>query len=363
MQDYYDILGVSRDASSDEIKKAFRRLARDTHPDANPDDPGAEARFREIAEAYEVLSDARRRAAYDRGEQFAAGDLFSNFAGLDEILSQFFGGGFGFGGGRGGPSRGRDMAVRVEISLAEAAAGVEQELSFVAPTTCSVCAGSGSEPGHDLVTCPRCSGRGQVQVQRNTLLGSMMTVTQCSACSGRGQLVEEACHECRGAGRVQGEQQLSVDIPAGVDTGTRLRLTGRGGAGELHAPAGDLYVEILIAPDERFERHDEDLLHKVRLGIAEASLGRSIEVPLIDGGTYEMDVPAGTQPGSIFRLAREGMPKLRRRGRGDLLVEIEVVVPSSVSAEEEELLRRLAELRDEEPGEPSRQRQRRRRAR
>lgn len=349
MGDYYDVLGVSRDATAEEIKKAFRRLARDTHPDANPDDPQAEARFREIAEAYEVLSDPNRRAAYDRGEQFGAGDLFSSFAGLDEILQQFFGGSFGFGGAGRRVQRGRDVAVRVELSLAEAATGVSREVSFGAAATCEVCNGRGAEPGHDPVRCPTCVGRGQVQVQRNTLLGSMMTVTQCTTCRGRGEIVEEACHRCRGAGRIQEEQTLTVEIPAGVDSGTRLRLPGRGGAGEPGAPPGDLYVEMLVNPDARFIRHGEELTHRVRLGMAEAALGKQIEVPLIDGGSYDLDVPAGTQPGSVFRIPREGMPRLRRRGRGDLLVEVEVEVPTRVSAEEEELLRRLAELRDERP--------------
>lgn len=357
MQDYYDVLGVSSDASADEIKKTFRNLARDTHPDANPDDPEAEVRFREIAEAYEVLSDPERRAAYDRGEQFAAGDLFSNFAGLDEILQQFFGGGVGFSGSRQGARRGRDVVVRIDVTLAEAASGVSREVSFSAASRCPVCDGSGSEPGHDPVRCPTCAGRGQVQVQRNTLLGSMMTVAQCSTCRGRGELIEEPCHRCRGAGRVQDQQQLTVEIPAGVDSGTRLRLTGRGAAGEMNAPAGDLYVEMLIAPDERFTRHGEELVHRVSLGIAEAALGRAITVPLVDGDTYDLDVPAGTQPGSVFRIPREGMPRLQRRGRGDLLVEVEVEVPTKVSDEEEELLRRLAEIRDERP-EPAKRRRR-----
>jgi molecular chaperone DnaJ len=337
MQDYYDVLGV------------FRKLARETHPDANPNDPEAEARFREIAEAYEVLSDSNRRAAYDRGEHFAPGDLFSNFGGLDEILQQFFGGGFGFGGGGRRVQRGRDVGVRVDLTLAEAASGVSREVSFSAPATCPVCDGSGAEPGHDPIACPTCHGHGQVQVQRNTLLGSMMTVAQCSTCGGRGNVVEDPCHECRGAGRLQQEHQFTVEIPAGVDSGTRLRLSGRGGAGEIGAPPGDLYVEMLIEPDERFIRHGVDLTHRVSIGIAEAALGKAITVPLVDGGTQEMELPAGTQPGSVFRIPREGMPRLRRRGRGDLLVEVEVVVPTQVSAEEEDLLRRLAEIRAEKP--------------
>jgi molecular chaperone DnaJ len=356
MQDYYDVLGVSRDASAADIKKAFRSLARDTHPDANPDDSEAEARFREIAEAYEVLSDSDRRAAYDRGEHFAPGDLFSNFGGLDDILQQFFGGGFGFGGARQTIQRGRDLAVRVNLTLAEAATGVSREVSFVAPVLCSVCHGSGSEPGHDHVRCPTCAGRGQVQVQRNTLLGAMMTVAQCSTCQGRGEIIEDPCHECRGAGRVQDEYNLTVEIPAGVDSGTRLRLVGRGGVGEVSAPPGDLYVEMLIEPDERFIRNGVDLTHQIRLGIAEAALGKMITVPLVDGDTLEMEVPAGTQPGSMFRIPRQGMPRLRRRGRGDLVVEVEVEVPTDVSVEEEELLRKLAELRGEQPEQAKRRR-------
>lgn len=354
MEDYYDVLGVSRDASAEEIKKAFRRLARETHPDANPGDREAEARFREIAEAYEVLSDPNRRAAYDRGEHFAAGDLFSSFAGLDEILQQFFGGGFGFGGTRGSARRGRDVAARVELTLAEAAAGTSRDVTFVAPATCPRCHGSGSEPGHDPVRCPTCAGRGQVQVQRNTLLGSMMTVTQCSTCRGSGELIDEPCSQCRGAGRVEEEHELTVEIPAGVDSGTRLRLSGRGGAGERGAPAGDLYVEMLVQPDERFIRRGEDLIHRVKLGLSEASLGKEIAVPLVDGETHDMQIPAGTQPGTVMRVPRQGMPRLRGRGRGDLLVEIDVDVPEKLSREQEDLLREFAQARGEDPAPPKR---------
>ena len=357
MRDYYDILGIARAATAEDIKKAFRRLARDSHPDANPDDPDAEARFREIAEAYEVLSDEPRRAAYDRGEHFAAGDLFSSFAGLDDILQQFFGG--GFGGSRSGARRGRDVGVRVDLTLAEAATGVSREISFTTAGRCPVCDGSGSEPGHDLVRCPTCDGRGQVQVQRNTLLGSMMTVAQCSTCRGRGQIIEEACRECRGAGRVHDEQHLAVEIPPGVDTGTRLRLSGRGEVGELNAPPGDLYVEMRVEPDERFERRGEELWHSVRLGIAEAALGKELKVPLVDGGSHLLEIPAGTQPSSLFRISREGMPRLQRRGRGDLVVEVTVHVPERLTGEEEDLLRSFAALRDEDPG-PSGKRRRRR---
>jgi molecular chaperone DnaJ len=364
MKDYYETLGVARDASQDDIKKAFRRLARDTHPDANPNDPAAEARFREVAEAYEVLSDPQRRARYDRGEQVGAGDLFSSFAGLDEILQQFFGGGGfggfgGFGGARPGPRRGSDLAMGVELTLAEAATGVSRDLEFVAPARCSVCAGTGAEPGHDPVACPTCGGRGQVQVQRNTFLGAMMTVTQCSACSGRGQIIEQQCHACRGVGLVEEDRTLAVEIPAGVDDGTRLRLSGRGGAGEAGAPPGDLYVEVRVASDPRFERRGDDLFHRVQLGMAEAALGVELEIPLVDGGSTEIDVPRGTQPGTVYRLSKEGMPRLRRRGRGDLLVEIDVAIPEKLTPEEEDVLRRFAELHGEQPAEAKRRRRRR----
>ena len=359
MRDYYEILGVQRDASSEEIKKAFRHLARETHPDSNPDDPSAEERFREIAEAYEVLSDSRRRDAYDRGEEFGTNDLFSSFAGLDEILQQFFGGGFGFGGARSGMRRGKDVGVRVDLSLAEASTGVSKEIAYSSASRCPICNGNGSEPGHDLVTCPTCGGRGQLQVQRNTMLGPMVTVAQCATCRGRGSLIEEPCHECRGDGRTRQEHQITVEIPSGVDTGTRLRLSGRGEVGELNTSPGDLYVEMRIEPDQRFERRGEELWHIIEVGIAEAVLGKDVKIPLVDGGSRLLEIPSGTQPGSRFRIAKEGMPRLQRRGRGDLVVEVEVVIPLDVSAEEEDLLRRYAESRDEEPSPKYRRRRRR----
>lgn len=349
MRDYYDILGVARDASSDEIKKRFRQLARDTHPDANPGDPAAEEHFREIAEAYEVLSDPSKRERYDRGDTFG-GDLFSQFAGLDEILQQFFGGaGFGFGGARRGPARGPDVGVTVELSLEDAAEGVERSLEFAAAAICAECVGSGAAPGTSPTRCETCRGVGQVQVNRNTFLGSMMTVSPCPTCRGAGQTIEEPCPVCRGAGRVDELKSLTVEIPAGVDDGTRLRLAGKGGAGERGATPGDLFVQIHVAPDERFQRLGDDLHHRLRLGLSEATLGAAVAVPLLGGEDTEVDIPAGTQPGTVFRLARHGMPRLRRRGRGDMLVEVEVVVPIDLTPEQEEALRRYGDLRGEQP--------------
>jgi molecular chaperone DnaJ len=357
VKDYYQVLDVSRSADADEIKAAFRRLARETHPDANPDDPTAEARFREIAEAYEVLSDPQRRARYDRGEVIGGEDLFSQFGGLDDILEQFFGAtfsGFGFGGRGRRSRRGPDMAVAVRLDLAEAASGVTREVSFKAPGSCPNCGGSGSEPGYSPVTCPTCSGQGAVQVARNTMLGRMMTVAECSTCHGSGQLVEHRCAECAGQGLVTLDRSLTVDVPAGVEDGTRLRLSGRGGAGERGAPAGDVYIEVRVEADERFQRDGSDLHYRATVGITEAVFGTDLEIPLVDGEIEELVLPSGTQPETVFRLPKKGMPRLQRRGRGDLFVHIDLDVPDDLTEEQEEILRRYGELREEQPAKPKR---------
>jgi molecular chaperone DnaJ len=345
--DYYEILGVGRDAGPDEIKKAFRRLARDSHPDANPGDPAAEARFREIAEAYEVLSDPERRAAYDRGDRI--GDLFSSFAGVEDLLSRFFGGGFGFGGGMGGVATGRDVGVEVTVTLAEAATGVSREVSFRAPATCRVCAGSGSKPGVDLATCERCGGQGSLRVTRQTILGAAMSIVPCDRCRGRGKVIVEACEHCRGRGSLTEDVTLTVEVPAGIDDGTRMRIPGRGAAGEPGGRSGDLYVDIRVDPDPRFVRHGADLVHRVRIGMAAAALGSEVALPTVDGSTETITVPPGTQPGTVFRLTRRGMPRLRGRGRGDLLVEVIVEVPTALSREQEAALRAFADTLDGAP--------------
>jgi molecular chaperone DnaJ len=357
VKDYYQVLGVSRDAGSDEIKSAFRSLARETHPDANPGDPTAEARFREIAEAYEVLSDPQRRARYDRGEVIGGEDLFSQFGGLDDILQQFFGatfGGFGSGGRTQRSRRGPDLAVTVVLELAEAASGVTREVSFKAPGKCTNCGGSGAAPGHSPVTCPACNGQGAVQVARNTMLGRMMTLAQCSTCRGSGQLIEHRCAECAGQGLVTVDRSLTVDVPPGVEDGTRLRLSGRGGAGERGAPAGDVYIEVRVEGDDRFQRDGSDLHYRADVGITEAVFGTALEIPLVDGKVEELVVPSGTQPETVFRLPKRGMPRLQRRGKGDLFVHIEVAIPDDLSAEQEETLRRYGELREEQPAQPKR---------
>jgi len=353
MTDYYEVLGVGRDATPEEIKKAFRTLARETHPDANPGDAEAEHRFREVAEAYEVLSDPQKRARYDRGETFGGQDLFSQFGGLEDILNQFFGGGFGgfsgFGGNRRGPERGQDVAVRIDLELADAALGLEREVTFEAAVRCTTCDGSGSEPGHDPVTCSTCGGQGRVQAARQTFLGTMMTVADCPDCEGTGKRIDHPCHGCRGQGRIRGSRSLTVEVPPGVDTGTRLRLSGKGAAGLRNAPAGDVYVEIRVKDDDRFQRVGDDLHHRVRIGLAEATFGTEIDVPLLEGGTEHLEIPKGTQPETIYRLGKHGIPHLQRRGRGDLLVHVEVVVPTDLAEDEEDALRTYADLRGERP--------------
>ncbi len=350
--DYYQVLGVDRDAKQDEIKRAFRRLARETHPDANPDDAQAERRFREIAQAYEVLGDPQRRAAYDRGVSFDTRDLFSSFAGIDDLLNRFFGSagfGFPFGAASSGPVTGADVSRGMEISLAEAAQGVQRQVEYQAATRCATCRGSGSAPGADLEICDRCGGRGSLRMSRQTLLGTTLSIVACDRCRGRGRVVAEPCADCGGVGSSIGECSVTVDVPPGIDDGARLRLSGKGAAGEPGGRPGDLFVEVRVLPDERFERHGGDLVHRVHLGFSEAALGTSVSVPTVDGEELDIDVPSGTQPGTVFRLSRRGMPRLRRRGRGDLLVEILLDVPAKLSAEEEKTLRDYAALRGENP--------------
>ncbi len=365
--DYYQVLGVERDASPEEIKRAFRVLARQSHPDSNPDDPSAEARFRQIAQAYEVLSDPEKRRRYDRGDTIDLGDLFGgDFGGLDDILRSVFGeGGFGdaFAGGPfGGRTRprGRDILTRVPISLADAAFGTETSVSFRADRGCPTCDGDGSAPGSSRITCDTCGGAGQVRMARRSFLGTMMTVSECPDCGGIGTQVDDPCLECRGSGVVAADQEVKVEVPAGVSTGTRLRLTGRGEVAGPGAAAGDLFVEVIVGDDDRFQRDGDDLVHHVTIGLAEAALGTTVEVPLIGGGGETVDIPAGTQSGWATRIRGEGMGRLGRRGRGDLVVVADVVVPVDVTDEEEELLRRYAQLRGERPSEPSRWRRARR---
>ncbi|MEX2658894.1 MAG: molecular chaperone DnaJ [Acidimicrobiales bacterium] len=360
MADYYELLGVDRGATPEDLKRAYRRLARELHPDTNPD-PTAEERFKEIGLAYEVLADPERRRRYDTfGPEGAArgngGDPFAGFGsgGLGDIFDAFFGGGGGgggFGGGRGGqaggPPAGPDMEMAVEISFEEAVFGVTREVELRAPVHCDTCEATGAAPGTAPVTCAECQGAGQVRRVRQSILGQMVTAGPCPRCGGLGKTVSDPCPDCRGEGRRTGERSYSVDIPAGIDEGNTLRLSGRGAAGPLGGPNGDLYVHVRVRPHDRFTRDGLDLVHELHLPVTQAALGVHIAFETLDG-VEDLVVPAGTQTGRVFRLRGRGVPRVDGRARGDVLVEVVVDTPTPLNRDEEELLRQLASLRGED---------------
>ena len=348
--DYYEALGVARDASSDDIKKAFRRLARELHPDANPDSPEAEAKFKEVALAYEVLSNPERRERYDRfgpeGVGATAGD--ANFGGLGDLFDAFFGGGFG-GGSRGpsGPPRGSDLEVVVDLDLEEAVFGAQAPISVRTAVTCDVCDGVGAAEGTRPVTCYECNGSGQVRRVRQSILGQMVTAGPCTVCGGMGEVIAAPCERCRGEGRLIEERTYQVDVPAGVDNGSTLRLTGRGAVGPRRGAAGDLYVHVRVRAHDRFVRDGLDLVCDLPIAFTQAALGAHLTIDTLDG-TEDLVLPAGTQTGRVFKLRGRGVPHLGGRARGDVLVRVSVETPTRLSREEEDLLRQLAEERGED---------------
>jgi molecular chaperone DnaJ len=352
-RDYYEILGVSRTADDAEIKKAFRRLARELHPDVNKE-PDAEERFKEAAEAYEVLSDADRRATYDRygHEGLRSGGYSPNFEGFGsvaDIFEAFFGGAggglgsmFGGGGRPGGPVQGGDVAVSAEITLEQAADGAAVEVAYDAVTRCENCRGNGAEPGTPIETCPRCGGTGQLRAVSRTPFGQVVRAAVCDTCGGEGRVPQTPCHVCHGRGRQVERVKVSVDVPAGIDDGQRIRITGRGHVGEHGGPSGDLYVQIHVREDPRFVRQQDDLVTVVDVAAPLAALGTTVEVPTLDG-TTDLEVPAGIQPNETLVLRGRGMPALRGRRRGDLRVVVNVIVPRHLKREQRELLQQLAE--------------------
>ncbi len=353
--DFYEVLGVAPTATDDEIKKAFRALARRYHPDANPNDPEAAERFKEINAAYETLRDPERRRRYDMfgpdstggdpfGSQFGAGQF-----GLNDLFDAFFGGDvFGRrGGGAAAPMRGPDAETVLVLGLDEIVFGARKSLDLHMPTECATCTGSGCAPGTHPERCRVCDGTGEVRQVRRSLLGQVVTAGACTACGATGQVVPNPCASCHGSGRVEGSRTIEVDVPPGIDDGQRLRLSGRGPAGPRGGPPGDLYVSVRVEPHPELERRGDELWRVLPVSIVQAALGTHVEVETLDGARG-VDVPAGTQHGTEIRLRGLGVPGLRSARRGDLVVQVRVVVPTSLTAEEADALARFAALRGEE---------------
>ncbi|WP_422444122.1 molecular chaperone DnaJ [Thermoanaerobacterium sp. DL9XJH110] len=362
-KDYYEILGVSRDASEEEIKRAYRKLARQYHPDVNKDDKDAAEKFKEINEAYEVLKDPEKRARYDQfghagvGQGgFESGNFgdfgdFGNFGGFggdffEDIFENFFGGGFGQSR-RHAPVRGADVRYDLEISLEEAALGAEKEIEIHRMERCDRCQGTGAKPGTRPRTCPACGGSGQVKNVQNTAFGRFVNITTCSRCRGQGVIIEEPCPQCHGNGQVRVGRKIKVKIPAGVDTGSRLRMSGEGEPGERGGPPGDLYVIIRVKPHKLFTRQGDDLIYEAPISFVQAALGDEIEVPTLEE-KVKLKIPEGTQPGTMFRIKGKGIPHLRGYGRGDLHVRVNVVIPKKLNEKQKEILRKFAEVSGEE---------------
>jgi molecular chaperone DnaJ len=349
-RDYYEILGIARDARDDDIKKSFRRLARELHPDVNSSDPQAEEKFKEAAEAYEVLSDPDRRATYDRygHEGLRSGGYAPNFEGFGsfgDIFDAFFGGGtFGgaFGGRAGGAIQGGDVAVTAEIDLAQAASGTSVEVAYEAIELCDHCHGNGAEPGTPIETCARCNGTGQLRAVSRTPFGQVVRSAICDVCNGEGKVPRQPCKVCHGRGRRVRRSKLAVDVPAGIADGQRIRISGRGHAGERGGPAGDLYVLVRVREDSRFVRDGDDLLTAVDVPAPLAALGTTVEVPTLDGA-MELEIPAGTQPHEVLVMRGRGLPALRGHRSGDLRVVVNVVIPRHLGRDQRALYQQLAE--------------------
>jgi len=355
-RDLYEVLGVARSATDDELKRAYRRKARELHPDANPDNPQAEAEFKQVTVAYEVLSDPDKRRQYDRfgleGLMGRPGSEWPGFeGGLGDLFEAFFGA-MGATAQRGASAAaGPDAEVVVSLTLAEAAFGAHRSIEVELPVACAACGASGASPGTHATRCPDCKGTGELRRVRQSILGQMAVATPCSRCQMTGTVVEHPCQTCRGEGRVRAPSSLAVDVPAGVEDGSTMRLAGLGPAGLRGGPAGTLYVHLRVEHDARFERHGDDLLAVAAVSPQQAALGASVSVPTLEGDEI-VEVARGTQPGTLLRLRQRGVTHLRGRGRGDLVIRVDVVVPTELDETSEALLRQLAEHRGEEVDPP-----------
>ena len=354
-RDYYEVLGVDKSADEATIKKAYRALAKKNHPDANPDDPGAEERFKEINEAYQVLSNPQKRAQYDQfghdGPQGGGyGDFsgfgggfggFGGFGGVEDIFNMFTGSGFG-GARQSGPIRGDDLRYDLTVSFEEAAMGCEKEINLVRDEACPTCNGSGAKPGSKVDTCPNCKGTGQERVVTNTILGRMTNVQTCSRCRGTGKIITEPCQKCHGRGKVRVSKRRTVKVPAGIDNGQVLTIRGQGGLGERGGQPGDLLIVITVRPHKLFKRRDDDLYIEMPLTFTQAALGAELDVPTLTK-PVKYRFPEGTQPGQVFRLRGEGVTHLRGGGKGDLYVTAVVEIPKKLTNQKKELLRQFDE--------------------
>lgn len=347
-QDYYDVLGVARNAGADELKKAFRRLAMRFHPDRNQE-AGAEAKFKEVNEAYEVLSDPEKRAMYDRfghaatqggADGFARGFEGFGFGGLGDIFDAFFGG--AQSRTQRGPARGADARRSLTLAFEEAVFGAEKEFEVQSAELCSVCNGLRAEPGTEPERCTQCGGSGEVRRTQQSIFGQFVNVAMCDRCRGEGRVVTHPCKNCRGVGREKRRRKLSVKIPAGVDDGSQMRLSGEGEIGSHGGPRGNLYLQLHVKPHEVFRRDDDDLILDLDLNFAQVGLGDEVDVPTIDGQPHALRIPAGTQTGETFVVRDMGVPHLRGGGRGDMIVHVNVVTPKNTTKEQKELLKQLA---------------------
>jgi molecular chaperone DnaJ len=348
-RDYYDVLGVPRSADQAEVKRAFRKLAMEYHPDRNSA-PDAAEKFKEINQAYEVLGDEQKRAMYDRfghagvdGRGAGAGgfDGFTHFEGFGDIFDAFFGGG-GRRGGRRGPQRGSDLRYNLRLTFEEAVFGCEKEIEYQRLERCETCAGSGSEPGTNPVVCPECNGVGEIRRAQQSFFGRFVNVMTCPRCQGEGRVVTNPCAGCRGTGRTRETRRVVVKVPAGVEDGSQIRLSGEGEAGPRGGEAGSLYVALNVEPHERFQRAGDHIVLELPVNIAQAALGAEVTIPTLDG-EMQLEVPAGTQSGEDFVIRGKGVPRLRGGGRGDMIVRVTVVVPEELTDEQRRLLEELAE--------------------
>jgi len=368
-RDYYEVLGVSKSATQDEIKKAYKALAKKYHPDLNPDSKTAESKFKEINEAFEVLGDDQARARYDQfghndpgagfgqggfGQGFGQGGFGQGGFGANpfgDIFDSLFGNaGFGRAEAAHGPQRGADLRLDMTIAFEEAATGIEREVTITRKENCTTCGGSGAAPGTSRKKCPTCGGSGRMRSTQSTPFGQFQTVLTCSACNGAGTIVEKPCKDCNGSGRVRRERKLKVKVPAGVDNGSRLRMAGEGEGGINGGPPGDLYIYISVKPHKIFKRNGDDIICDFSITFAQAALGAEAEVPTLEGNA-KMTIPEGTQTGTTFRMRGRGFPKLRGYGKGDQLVKVKVVTPTHLSEEQKDILRQLDTSLPKENGE------------